>query len=70
MSKLKNNSLNEILLINNLSKFGLNPLHWKILFVSKCNYLIMNIEDPDFRFLGNINKDCKWKWSKIALHSI
>lgn len=56
-----------------LKKFGLNPDHWRLDWLSEGEYQITHLQDQDFYFHGLLEQKpntYSYEWKKIELQSI
>ena len=56
-------------LVQNLSQFGLCPFDWTLVFETKDSAIIKNSTEPEFQFIGRLNKN-KTDWEYIKLLSL
>lgn len=60
----------DLFLQNNLKKFGLNPIEWKVRRLEEATYKIAHVDDHDFYFVGKIDVTQKAPtWNTIVLAS-
>lgn len=56
---------------SDLSKFGLNPLEWRILAENRKTYRIESKKDRNFVFLGQTTRNGpRVQWKKLQLISL
>ena len=70
MSTNQNANSNQIQdqLITGLTQFGLNPVEWALIRVSKTLFQIVHRQDEHFQFLGRCNG--RGQWVKVELFSL
>lgn len=61
------NVLNAVKAQSQLIEFGLNPFDWMLTPLSSSKFLIHNLDDSDFCFMGEYNKG---SWANLEVYSL